>query len=230
MKILIMDDEELAIKRLIRFLEELKYYYEIANNKQEFDALTNTHNFDIYILDINMPDISGLELASEIFANNKEAFVIFQTAYEEYALKAFEIGAIDYLLKPFSKDDLQKSINRAISYKKQEKSIKFLTKNGDEAYLLKPEDIVYIQADLNEVIFRTKDGFSYYSKKISDMENFLTTPNFFRIHRSYIINLDYVKSMKTLEQSKIEFFFTNIKDSVISSKDGAKKFREFIDN
>ncbi len=165
MKILVMDDEGLAIKRLVRLLDELKYDYKVANNKEEFDSLDKEHNFDIYILDINMPEISGLELAQEIFALNAQAFVIFQTAYEEHALKAFEIGAIDYLLKPFTKEDLQKSINRAISYKKEEKGTKFLTKNGDEAYLLKPEDIVYIQADLNEVIFRTKEGFSYYAKK-----------------------------------------------------------------
>ncbi|RXJ84572.1 LytTR family DNA-binding domain-containing protein [Arcobacter sp. CECT 8985] len=229
MKILIMDDEELAIKRLSRFLDELNYTYEVANNLNEFNELEQNCNFDVYILDINMPDINGLDLAQDIFSKNANAFIVFQTAYEEFALKAFKLGAIDYLLKPFTKEELDVSIKRAISYSSENKSIKFLTKNGDEAYLLKPEDIVYIQADLNEVIFRTKTGFSYYSKKISDMQDLLKGFNFFRVHRSYIINLDYIKSMKTQEQSKIEFFFVDIKDTVTSSKDGAKKFREHIE-
>ncbi|RXJ94848.1 DNA-binding response regulator [Malaciobacter molluscorum] len=229
MKILIMDDEKLALKRLSRFLDELSYDYEIASNFEEFNSLDESNNFDIYILDINMPDINGLDLAQDIFSKNSKAFIIFQTAYEEFAMKAFKVGAIDYLLKPYTKDELQNSIKRATTYALDNKSIKFLTKNGDEAYLLKPEDIVYIQADLNEVILRTKDGFSYYGKKISQMDDLLKGFNFFRIHRSYIINLDYIKSMKTHEQSKIEFFFINIKDTVTSSKDGAKKFREFVE-
>lgn len=228
MKILLVDDENLALSRLERMVKELGFEFDSFNDPQKALQCLAQNSYDMAILDINMPQIDGTALAKEIKYMQPECFVVFQTAYEEYALKAYELGAIGYLLKPYSKEDLELNIKRAKSYKKQ-KGKKFMTKNGNEYYLVDEEDIYYIEADLTEVIIRSSHGFSYYNKKISQMEHMLGE-SFFKIHRSYIINLNQIDKMKTKEQSKIEFSFKGIDDVVESSKDGAKKFREFIQN
>lgn len=87
-----------------------------------------------------------------------------------------------------------------------------MAKNGENYYLLKPEDIYYIQADLSEVILRSKKGFSYYTQKISYLETLLEAYDFVRIHRSYLINLNKIKEMDTIEQSKLRFSFVDIAD------------------
>lgn len=225
MKILVMDDENLALLRVERLLKELKHPCTCVNTLENFETQCTQSSFDIFILDINMPQINGIELAKKILLKQPDAFIIFQTAYEEFALKAYQIGAIDYLLKPFNKEALERSINRALAYRK-EKNITFLSKNGDESYLINQKDIFYIEANLSEVLIKTKEHFSYIDEKISQMETLLDSELFFRVHRSYLVNTSKIKYIKTVEQSKLEFFFEGISDVVISSKDGAKKFRE----
>jgi len=225
MNIIVMDDESLALMRVERLLKELHYTSACVSTLEAFELHCAQSSFDIFILDINMPQISGVELAKKILLKQPDAFIIFQTAYEEFALKAYQLGAIDYLLKPFGKEELERSINRALAYQK-EKKVSFLTKNGDESYLINQEDIFYIQADLSEVLVKTKAHFSYFDAKISQMESLLDPKLFFRVHRSYLINTSKIKTIKTIEQSKLEFYFEGMSDIVISSKDGAKKFRE----
>jgi two-component system LytT family response regulator len=90
---------------------------------------------------------------------------------------------------------------------------------------LKPEEIYYVKADLSEVMLRSTKGFSYYAHKISDLEKQLLGHDFVRIHRSYLININKIKEMETIEQSKLRFSFKDISDQIESSKDGAKYFR-----
>lgn len=225
MKILVMDDETLALQRVQRLLKELGYTCTCVDTLEAFNALFNHEHFDLFILDINMPQSSGIDLAKRILHQQPSAFIIFQTAHEGFALQAFIIGAIDFLLKPFGKEELERSLERFLAYHKTKK-VTFMTKNGNESYIVSPEDILYIQADLAHIMIRTKDHFSYLEEKISQMELLLDNTLFFRIHRSYLINTTKIKSMQTLEQSRIEFSFEGIKDVVISSKEGAKKFRE----
>ena len=91
------------------------------------------------------------------------------------------------------------------------------------------DDIYYIKADLDEVIIRTSQTDAYVRKKMQDMQELLKEKNFFRVHRSYIVNVDKIKSMKSVEQSKLEISFISIDDIVTSSKDGAKEFREYLE-
>jgi len=222
-KILLVDDESLALSRLERFIGALEYEYRSFNDALEALEACKNECFDIAILDIDMPKLKGTDLARQIKYLHPECFIVFQTAYEQYALEAFDVGAIGYLTKPFSQEDIEQNIQRAKSYR-QSQSKKFMSKNGNEYYLVDENDIYYVKADLTEVIIRTAEGFSYYNKKISQMQELLSD-KFFKIHRSYIVNLDKIASMQTLDQSKIEFSFQGIDDRVESSKEGAKKFR-----
>lgn len=226
MKILIVDDEELARARLKRMLTTLGYEdLHEASNADEAILKSKEGGFDLVFLDINMPNVSGLELAYELKYLQDNIAIIFQTAYEEHALKAFDIGAVGYLIKPYSIEQLTQAMER-VAKPQTPKDLRILSKNGDNYLLLKPAEIHYVKADLSEVMLRTAKGFSYYAKKISDLEKLLEAHNFVRIHRSYLINIDEIKEIKTIEQSKLRFSFRNNSDDIESSKDGAKAFRE----
>lgn len=227
MKILIVDDEQLARARLLRMLGTLGYKeIQEAQDADTAIELCKEDIFDIVFLDINMPKVSGLELGYELKYINPDVSIIFQTAYEEHALKAFDIGAVGYLVKPFSIDQIQATLERIKTPIKDEKELRILSKSGDNYLLLKPEEIHYVKADLSEVMIRTTKGFSYYSQKISDIFNKLEKYGFERIHRSYLININEIKDIETIEQSKLRFSFKNNFDNIESSKDGAKAFRE----
>ena len=227
MKILIVDDEELARTRLKRMLDTLEYHdITEAKDSEEAMSLCNQEHFDLAFLDINMPKSSGIELGYELKYLSPEIGIIFQTAYEEHALKAFDIGAVGYLVKPYSIEDLKKSMQRVTTPKELDSDFKILSKSGDNYLLLKPEDIHYVKADLSEVMIRTAKGFSYYGQKISDLYEKLEPFGFVRIHRSYLINTNEIKEIKTIEQSKLRFSFKNNSDEIESSKDGAKAFRK----
>lgn len=228
MKILLVDDEELGRARLERMLMTLGYTH-VTRTKSAQEALEQIQkeHFDLAFLDINMPDITGLELASELNYLHENLPIIFQTAYEEHALEAYDIGAVGYLLKPFTIQQLETTIERV---KRDQKEVTdkgyIMSKNGEHFYLLKPEEIFYVKADLSEVMLRTKSGFSYSAKKISDIEKLLAQHDFVKVHRSYLVNINLIKEMLTIEQSKLCFTFNGIDDEVQSSKDGAKLFRQ----
>lgn len=179
-----------------------------------------------------MPGITGLELANKILEIEPNTFVVFQTAYAQFALEAFQNGGVDYILKPTTKESVSKALRTVSRYMqtKEETSIKkIMGKSGDDIYPIALDDIYYIKADLDEVIIKIKETQCYVRKKIGDLELLLKQKNFFRIHRSIIVNVDKIKSMNTIEQSKLEISFKNVDDIVTSSKDGAKDFREYLE-
>lgn len=227
MHIVIVDDEELARARLLRMLQTLGYtHISQAQSADEAIELVKTEHVDTLFLDINMPKINGLELGYELRYLSPNSTIIYQSAYDEHALKAFDIGAVGYLVKPYSLQQLQQSLERLKSLAPKEGELRILSKSGESYFLLKPQEIFYVKADLSEVILRSAKGFSYYAQKISELQKKLQPHNFVRIHRSYLLNLDAIKEIETIEQSKLRFHFKNISESIESSKDGAKMFRE----
>jgi two-component system LytT family response regulator len=229
-KILIVDDEELARARLKRMLTTLEMNeIDEASNANETVELVKKSKYDLVFLDINMPETSGLELGYELKYLDENISIIFQTAYEEHALKAFNIGAVDYLVKPYSLEQVKEAIARVqkiVEEQTKSEDLRILSKTGESYFLLKPEDIFYVKADLSEVMIRSEKGFSYYAQKISDLELKLKPYNFVRVHRSYLVNINEIKEIQTIEQSKLRFSFKNCSDIVESSKDGAKLFRD----
>ncbi len=236
MKALIVDDEKLALNRLQRILKE-EGISDIIQCNNPIDAIKEVSKtkFDVAFLDISMPTMTGLELANTIININPNIFIIFQTAFAEYALEAFQSGGLDYLLKPISNESIKKSLEKLEKYiknnslKENNTSKKIIAKRGSKIYMIDLDDIYYIKADLDEVIIKIKETDAYVRKKMQDMQELLKDKNFFRVHRSYIVNVDKIKSMQSIEQSKLEISFVNIDDVVTSSKDGAKEFREFIE-
>ncbi|CAA6811189.1 MAG: DNA-binding response regulator [uncultured Sulfurovum sp.] len=232
MNILIVDDETLALSRLKRLLTEAGIK-EITACNNPIDAMKEVakNNFDIVFLDISMPQLSGLELANHIMEISPQTFIVFQTAYSEYALDAFQSGGVAYLLKPLSLEDIEKTLDKVQGMTKPSTILnkKIMGKSGNRLYIIDSDDIYYIKADLDEVIVKIKEADVYVRKKIGELDLLLDTPNFFRVHRSYIVNIDKIKSMKSVEQSKLEISFKEISSVITSSKDGAKVFREYLE-
>ncbi|DAB33905.1 MAG TPA: DNA-binding response regulator [Sulfurospirillum sp. UBA12182] len=233
MRVMIVDDEILALDRLQRLLSV--HVQEIVRFDSSINALLEFKKgaFDIVFLDISMPQINGLDLAKKLIEIDENIFIIFQTAYEEHALEAFKSGGVDYLLKPIEDKELQKSLKKVEKFRslaKTQDEKKLLGKNGDTYYLVDIEDVYYIKADLDEVIVRTKNGEFYMRKKMGELQEFLQSRDFFRIHRSYLINTSKIKSMKSIEQSKLQISFIGIEDKLTSSKEGAKDFREYLES
>ena len=229
---MIVDDESLALSRLKRLLNEngIEDITAFDNPIEALKEITKT-KFDAVFLDISMPNITGLELADSIIQLEPKTFIIFQTAYSEFALEAYKSGGMGYLVKPIESNDIKNILEKVRNFKNSlnEESKKILGKRGDKLYLIDISDIYYIKADLDEVIVRIKDADAYVRRKIGDLETLLSGKNFFRVHRSYIVNVDKIKSMKSVEQSKLQIFFDGIDEIITSSKEGAKDFREYIE-
>jgi len=229
MNILIVDDEPVALARLKRLLTETgeSNILTALNSEEALSIIEKNPQIDVAFIDIKMPGISGLELAYKMMTLNDKIFIIFQTAYEDYTLEAFKVGAIDYLLKPYTEEEVRRALERVKKFKQIRKDFKFMAKDIEGNYkILSTEDIFYIKAELKDSVIRTKDGEIYYPLSISKFEKRLKDYGFFRIHKSYLINISKVKNIETTIQSKLIFYFDGIRDKITSSKEGAKIFRD----
>jgi two-component system LytT family response regulator len=212
MKALIIEDEPLAQKRLRRLLEEHAEVIEIvgeASNGLEGLGLIKIKNPDVVFLDIEMPVMTGFDMLRELEHPPK---VIFTTAYEDYAIKAFEENSIDYLLKPIEKERLAKAIEKlqrlspdarsqqrlqeameAIQPKKEFKA--FPVKVGDKTMLIKPEEIAYLEARDKYVFIVTLSNAEYITDfSLTSLEEKLPAP-FMRVHRAFIVNTEKIKEI-----------------------------------
>jgi len=204
MRALIIDDERLARKELTKLLEdfpEIEILGEAANADEAFE-LINTLNPDLLFLDIQMPGKTGFELLEMLDSVPK---VIFTTAYDEYALKAFEVNALDYLLKPIQLDRLNETITKLEPPKQEEVTEKepslglrdqVFVKDGDKCWFVSLKDIRYFESDGNyiKVFFDTFKPMIH--KSLNALDEKLNDRDFFRASRKHIINLSWVEGIE----------------------------------
>ena len=213
MNVLIIDDEENARESLANMINMKCKDVEIAGFGKDVKsgiAAIEKYNPDIILLDVNMPDGTGFDLLSKIKSDLYNFQVIFITAFEEYAIKAFRFSAIDYLLKPVNFDELQQAIEKCktmlkdelkqkietISYNmnKNVENKKIVLKTQDLIHIIKINAIIRCQSDAGYTTFYTIDKKSIMvSQLIKDYEETLSEFGFFRIHQTHLINLAYVQ-------------------------------------
>ena len=231
---LIIDDERLARKKLTTLLSKYQMIEIVgeAENVNEAIIKIKDHSPEVLFLDIQMPGQSGFDLLNKIDYTGK---IIFVTAYDEYAIRAFNVNALDYLLKPISPERLEKTIQRLISHVDSAKSI-----NGDLNY----DDRLFISIvnsfrfiSLNEVIIIK--AFGDYTRLIlkgspngvmlrsmKEWEEKLPDNHFTRIHRSYIVNINYIERIEKSENYTLKLFLKGIQDSLVVSRSYRKKIRK----
>lgn len=237
MRFLIVDDEPHAIERMKRLLEDMKLSnLTYTTNPLEALEMCRYKPFDLIFLDIQMPQANGLEIAKKIQELLPSVFIIFTTAYAEYALEAFRVGAIDYLVKPFDKQDLQSAINRAVNHfeatapmqNTQTSTDMIVGKSGERIVFIDLNEIYYLQAELSETIVRSLSGEFYVSKKFSDFFYLLNNKNFVKVHRSCIVNISKISYVESYELGKYCLHFKDLKEVIYTSKSGAQTLREIF--
>jgi len=240
----IIDDEELARQRLIRLITPYDVFEIVAqaSNGLEGLKLVEAHQPDVIFLDVEMPIMNGFEMLSKL---KKQPKVIFTTAYDQYAIKAFEENSLDYLLKPVEKDRLDKCVAKLQAmYKPMElplqqlleqlrpkKEIKTLTvKIGDKILLIALNAIIAIEAEEKYVFLQTQDGNKHLTDfTLSNLEDRLPE-NFCRIHRSTIINTEKIKEIRKSFNGALVFVMNNVAQSKFtSSRSNSEVLRERFD-
>lgn len=219
MEILIVDDEPLARERIREMLKretDIKNIIEASNGAEALKAISSKKP-DVLFLDIQMPDMTGFDVLA---ATDKKVLrqipaIIFVTAYDEFALKAFEVHALDYLLKPFDRKRFADAFRRAREQAEQNggeqkqildllqqmsatpEYVEWLTIKKDERILLlKVEDVFWIEAHGNYVRLKMRDGSQIMRETMDRIESQLDPRKFVRIHRSTIVNVNQIKELQ----------------------------------
>lgn len=241
-KAVIIDDEPLARSVLIEYLQghpDISVVQECGDGFEGVKAITE-HQPDLIFLDVQMPKINGFEMLELL---DTPPDVIFTTAFDEYAIKAFEAHAVDYLLKPFSKDRLEKAIKKwKEHYQTNGNKIKpelitegalpeqynrVVVKIGNKIRIIPLHEIHYLEADDDYVKIHTHEG-SYLKKKTMNyFESILDKAQFIRVHRSYIIKIQEVVRIEPYEkESHIAILKSGVKVPI--SKSGYPKLKSVL--
>ena len=217
-KALIIDDEPLArmvVKEYIQQFDQIEVMQECNDGFEGLKAI-QMHQPDLIFLDVQMPKINGFEMLELV---DKQPAVIFTTAFDEYAIKAFETHAVDYLLKPFSKDRFNKAVEKFLAQaqatpaapKETEKLLEFaaqspaqheriVVKTGTKVKIIPVADVQYLQADDDYVSVYTQDGSYLKNKTMSFFEQTLDARQFVRVHRSYMVSVPEITRIDPYEK------------------------------
>jgi DNA-binding LytR/AlgR family response regulator len=203
MKVLIVDDEPLAQDILETYISNLPHLELVkkCNNAIEAIQVLNTEHIDLIFLDIQMPQLSGIDFVKTL--TNNKPMIIFTTAYSEYALEGFEHDVIDYLLKPISLDRFIKAVNKA----QEQYQLNAKQSNQSEAddYFFVKADKKFVKVNFNEIIYI--EGLKDYVmikmdtqrvitlQTMKSLEEKLPSDRFVRIHRSFIVNLNRINAI-----------------------------------
>ncbi len=209
MKTIIIDDERLARKELNSLLEnytEIEVIDEATNADEALEKI-NKLDPELIFLDIQMPGKSGFDLLEDL---DKVPNVIFTTAYDEFAIKAFDVNALDYLLKPIQEDRLKESISKVLTLKTSQQepeppqvnrklqiSDQVFVKDGDKCWFVRLEDIRLFESDGNYIKVYFNNFKPMIHKSLNALDERLDDRSFFRASRKHIINLSWVDTIET---------------------------------
>jgi DNA-binding LytR/AlgR family response regulator len=195
-KCLIIDDEPPAHKVLENYIQRLDSLTLTGNCYSAFEAINFLHSntVDLIFLDIEMPELSGLELLKTL---NTNASIILTTAYSQFALDGFELGVIDYLLKPIRFERFLKAVNRLIEKKSPEKiETYFFVKSDGNQYKINFSDIHYFEAFGNFVKIHIGDKTILTSSTMTELLNRIPSNVFLRVHKSFILNINKIDKIE----------------------------------
>jgi two-component system LytT family response regulator/two-component system response regulator LytT len=213
LKTLIVDDEKPARDELRYLLSSEQDIVVVGEADSGLVAINLAAELkpSVVFLDVQMRGMTGLETVEVLRTVTPETFIVFASAYDEYAIKAFELGVLDYLLKPFEKERVHATVERLLKYRsddwqaavtKIDKTLKtkiVLPKlpviNNGTIMLIPYCDVIYAHAQAGGVDIVTAEGTYGYAGTLAEMQERLKYTNFMRVHKSYIINMDKVKAV-----------------------------------
>jgi two-component system LytT family response regulator len=244
-KTIIIDDEKLAREIIKSYLKKYNNVELLSECSDGFDGIKQINDLkpDLIFLDIQMPKLTGFEMLELL---DEPPIIIFTTAFDQYALKAFEVNATDYLLKPFSEVRFAEALNKAIKLitnippvkqeldglvKSVEKRNEFLDrviiKSGQKIQIIPIEVISYIEAQDDYTMLYTEKGNFLKQKTMKYFEENLDPKNFLRVHRSYIVKLSAIKQIELFEKESYRVLLNDgVKLPV--SKSGYQNLKEIF--
>jgi DNA-binding LytR/AlgR family response regulator len=189
---IIIDDEPKAIELLKLYAERLNNLMVVDTFRDPIEAIKflESHLVDLVFLDINMPNINGISVAKII---DQKSMIIFTTAYSEHAVESYDIGAVDYLLKPISYERFYKSIEKVRPRIPDQRNNHgfIILKSGNTSHRLDANNILFLQKDGNYCFYHTSENRIMARESTSEALSKLPS-QFIRVHKSYIINIDHV--------------------------------------
>jgi two-component system LytT family response regulator len=214
-KVILIDDEPLArmvVKEYLQPYQDIQVVEECNDGFEGLKAISH-HQPDLIFLDVQMPKINGFEMLELI---EQPPAVIFTTAFDEYAIRAFESQAVDYLLKPFGKERFDKALRKWLASRKEqpagvahdfsertrppEESNRIVVRKGSNIVIVPIHAVHYIEAFDDYVKIHTQEGFYLKKKTMAYFEKTLEASQFVRIHRSYLLNVQELTRIEPLEK------------------------------
>ena len=234
MKTIIVDDERLARKELLSLLEKHSFIEIIAEcaNANEAKIAIEEKKPDLVFLDIQMPEKTGFDLLEEL---EYIPHVIFVTAYDDFAIKAFEVNAFDYILKPVDPIRLEESLKKIQELKKEEEvetgseklnyQDQIFIKDGEKCWFVKLEDIVYFESVGNYVKVHFDGNKPMLLRSLNKIEDRLNEKQFFRANRKIIVNNKWIGKVDNWFSGGLKLTLNNGEEVEVSRRQ-AQKFRE----
>ena len=253
MKVLIIEDEEIAARRLEKLVKKYSNEIEVLNILDTVSGAVkwlNTHEIpDLLFLDIQLADGLSFEIFEKV---ELKVPVIFITAYDEYAIKAFQLNSIDYLLKPIDFEELAKAMDKyeelkelfssqAVSRKSIELIEKYIAGGGNnykERFIVKLGTHIYPVHISDIVCFSSKEGSNYihtqeksymFDMTLDKVEQVIDSNVFYRVNRNYIIKLTFIKELIKYSRTQYKIKMMFVDDDILLSRDRAADFRKWLD-
>lgn len=246
-KCIIIDDEKPAREELKYLIGKNSDFKIVGEGENGIDAvnLINAHHPEVIFCDINMPLLNGVDLAKALMKKGIEIHLIFVTAYDEYAIEAFELSALDYLLKPIKNERFERTIEKLRTrleerqsnlglmdqlfndYNKTAKAPNQLCLYREGLlYPVKAEEVVYIHTEEKMVYFHTYKGVFESTKALSEIEDLLPESDFFKCHRSYIVNINCIESVIPWFNRTYRIKLEGIEEEIPVSRNQTNKLKE----
>jgi len=221
-KILVVDDELLSRQKILRFLKMRSEEFNIREAANGIEALNEIESFqpDVVFLDIEMPEMNGMDLIQAV--REPQFQLIFQTAYSEFAVQAFEKNALDYLLKPYNQERFFQALDRALNQSVKPNSLdglsekmsqdriylsKIIVKKNRKNTLIPTEEIFWFRSENHYTYACTAEFDHIFSEPLKDLANKLNPDQFMQVHRNAIVNTSQIKSV--IQGDNMKLVLTN---------------------
>ncbi|MDD3219053.1 MAG: LytTR family DNA-binding domain-containing protein [Lachnospiraceae bacterium] len=200
-RIAIVEDEKIYAEQLTNYLRQYEreqgIQFSITHYQDGEDIVENYGaEFDLILMDVQMQFMDGMTAASKIRALDEEVMIIFITNMSQYAIRGYEVGALDYILKPVSFFALSKKLDRALRHIKRKKKYYLLVPISEGIQKIDITTIYYIESQGHNITYYTKIGIFTTRSTISEMEQVLEKHGFFRCQKGYLVNLQYVEGIR----------------------------------
>ena len=227
---IIIDDERLArviLRDMISKISNIEIIDECANATSAKESIEQQKPHFI-LLDIKMPGKNGFELLEDL---DYIPQVIFTTAYDEHAIKAFKVNALDYLLKPIKEEDLKNALDKIV-VPQSDSSIEMLPpqifiKDGDNCHFIKLANVIQFISFGNYVKIQTDEKFVLAKRSLNEIENRTSRSKYFRANRTHLFNIDMIKDVHVIQKGKIKILLKNDQEVFLSERKSAR-FKEMM--